>query len=274
MLRGPQTPGELKQRTERLHPFADLAAIEDTLLGLIDRELVRALERRPGQKEQRYQQLLGGEPTEDAPAAAARRPPRSRTASGGWRPRWPRLRRELDALKAELGAVTRPPAAPLGGGAPDPERHRARAVLRPGLRLRDHPGLAPAARAPDLGGRGPVGADAAGRLVVVELHDLADQRARPRRRSPVRLLMIALMLASLLMAIAIPEAFGDRALLFAGAYVAIQVGRTAFLTFVARPRRHARARRGPASILIWFVAAGVFWIAGALADGPRARCCG
>ena len=49
----------------------------------------------------------------------------------------------------------------------------------------------------------------------------------------VRLLLIGLMLASFLMAIAIPEAFGDRALLFAGAYVAIQVGRHTFLTFAA-----------------------------------------
>lgn len=49
----------------------------------------------------------------------------------------------------------------------------------------------------------------------------------------VRLLLIALMLASLLMAIAIPDAFGDKALLFAGSYVAIQVGRHSFLTWVA-----------------------------------------
>jgi hypothetical protein len=65
MLRGPQTPGELKQRTERLHGFADLTAIEQMLDVLIERELVARLPRRPGQKEQRYVQLLdGGEPTE------------------------------------------------------------------------------------------------------------------------------------------------------------------------------------------------------------------
>ncbi|HYJ00411.1 MAG TPA: YceH family protein [Thermoleophilaceae bacterium] len=77
MLRGPQTPGELKQRTDRLHSFADLTAIEETLDRLIDRELAARLPRRPGQKEQRYVQLLdGGEPDEDgstqrAPAALA-----------------------------------------------------------------------------------------------------------------------------------------------------------------------------------------------------------
>jgi uncharacterized protein len=59
MLRGPQTPGELKQRGERMHAFADLAAVHDTLSRLIARALVAELERRPGQKEERYTQLLG-----------------------------------------------------------------------------------------------------------------------------------------------------------------------------------------------------------------------
>ena len=61
MLRGPQTPGELKQRTERLHPFSSLDEVEAVLGGLIERELVVHLERRPGQKEARYAQLLGGD---------------------------------------------------------------------------------------------------------------------------------------------------------------------------------------------------------------------
>jgi low temperature requirement protein LtrA len=82
----------------------------------------------------------------------------------------------------------------------------------------------------------------------------------------VRLLLIAMMLASLLMAIAIPDAFGDKALLFAASYVAIQVGRHTFLTFVAaEPGTIERQRAG--RILTWFVAAGVLWIAGALAEG-------
>src|SRR3954454_17518673 len=83
----------------------------------------------------------------------------------------------------------------------------------------------------------------------------------------VRLLLIGLMLASFLMAVAMPEAFGDRGLLFAGAYVAIQVGRHTFLSFVAAgPGTVERARA--TRILIWFLAAGVPWIAGGLADGP------
>jgi uncharacterized protein len=61
MLRGAQTPGELKQRTERLHPFASLKEIDDVLEHLIERELVTRLPRSPGQKETRYEQLLGGE---------------------------------------------------------------------------------------------------------------------------------------------------------------------------------------------------------------------
>ena len=82
----------------------------------------------------------------------------------------------------------------------------------------------------------------------------------------VRLLLLGLMLASLVMAIAIPDAFGDRALLFAGSYVAIQVGRHTFLTFAAAARGTIeRTRAG--RILIWFVVAGALWIAGGIADG-------
>jgi low temperature requirement protein LtrA len=82
----------------------------------------------------------------------------------------------------------------------------------------------------------------------------------------VRVLLIGLMLAAFAMAIAIPGAFGDRALLFAASYVAIQVGRHGFLTFVAaEPGTIERERAG--RILTWFVAAGVLWIAGALAGG-------
>jgi uncharacterized protein len=64
MLRGPQTPGELKQRTERLHPFASLDEIDVTLERLVGRELAARLPRRPGQKEARHEQLLGGEVAE------------------------------------------------------------------------------------------------------------------------------------------------------------------------------------------------------------------
>src|SRR3954451_9128215 len=82
----------------------------------------------------------------------------------------------------------------------------------------------------------------------------------------VRLLVLAIMFASLVMAVAIPEAFGSRALLFVGAYVAIQIGRHAFLTFVVADR-DSQEREPALHILIWFCAAGAFWVAGALAGG-------
>jgi uncharacterized protein len=60
LLRGPQTLGELKQRTERMHGFADLAAVQEVLGRLTERGLGRWLDRQPGQKEGRYEQTLGG----------------------------------------------------------------------------------------------------------------------------------------------------------------------------------------------------------------------
>jgi uncharacterized protein YceH (UPF0502 family) len=61
MLRGAQTPGELKGRTERLEGFADLAAVQEVLERLIGRGFVIRHPRRPGQKEDRYEQVLGGD---------------------------------------------------------------------------------------------------------------------------------------------------------------------------------------------------------------------
>jgi uncharacterized protein len=64
MLRGPQTPGELKTRTERLYPLSTLADVEGVLTRLIERELAERLPRRPGQKEERFVQLVGGDAAE------------------------------------------------------------------------------------------------------------------------------------------------------------------------------------------------------------------
>ena len=71
MLRGGQTPGELKSRSERLHPFADLAALQATLERLIERELVAQLPRRPGQKEERYVHRLSDDDAREPVFAAA-----------------------------------------------------------------------------------------------------------------------------------------------------------------------------------------------------------
>jgi uncharacterized protein len=72
MLRGPQTPGELRGRTERMHRFEDLTDVQSTLQKLMTREepLVKVLPRQPGTKEARYAHLLCGEqPGWDAPPA-------------------------------------------------------------------------------------------------------------------------------------------------------------------------------------------------------------
>ena len=78
VLRGPQTPGELRGRTERLYAFDDLAAVEAALHRLTERDppLVRQLPRQPGTKESRWAHLLAGEveawePPPSAPHAAA-----------------------------------------------------------------------------------------------------------------------------------------------------------------------------------------------------------
>jgi uncharacterized protein len=60
MLRGAQTPGELKQRAERLHPFDSIVDVERALAELVNRELVARQPRRAGQKEERYSHVLDG----------------------------------------------------------------------------------------------------------------------------------------------------------------------------------------------------------------------
>jgi uncharacterized protein len=103
MLRGAQTPGELKQRADRMHSFADLSAVHATLERLIDRRLVIRLERRPGQKEERYTQLLAAEAQEDAdpgtPTTAAA--PEDTPGSG----EMDRLRERVERLEVEMAGL-------------------------------------------------------------------------------------------------------------------------------------------------------------------------
>ena len=99
MLRGAQTPGELKTRTERLHRFAGMDELGETLEHLIERELVVRLERRPGQREERYRHLLvGGE----APDGEEAEPIPQQIASEGVEERLERLESEVAELRAEL----------------------------------------------------------------------------------------------------------------------------------------------------------------------------
>ena len=86
----------------------------------------------------------------------------------------------------------------------------------------------------------------------------------PEQRT-VRLVLIIAMVASLLMSSSIPEAFGDRGLLFAVAYVVLQVGRSLFIIWAARDNEMLRTNF--VRLVTWSIAAGVLWIAGALASG-------
>jgi hypothetical protein len=70
LLRGPQTPGELKARSERMASLGSLAELEQVLQTLTEREYVRRIGRRPGQKEDRFEHLLGGAGSGDGPVAA------------------------------------------------------------------------------------------------------------------------------------------------------------------------------------------------------------
>jgi uncharacterized protein YceH (UPF0502 family) len=118
LLRGPQTLGELKLRTERMHPFADLATVESTLERLTGRRLGHWLERRPGQKEARYTHSLGedgGQSPQPAatPGAAAVEPREagdgaaSEDTGGDLSIEVAALRRDVEALRDEVARLRR-----------------------------------------------------------------------------------------------------------------------------------------------------------------------
>ena len=109
MLRGAQTPGELRQRTERLHRFPDHDSLEEVLSQLGERDYVRRLERRPGQKEQRYELLTDTEDDatpepEPSPPPATSPPPPSDARLARLEQEVAQLRAELDELRSQLGA--------------------------------------------------------------------------------------------------------------------------------------------------------------------------
>jgi uncharacterized protein YceH (UPF0502 family) len=96
-LRGPQTPGELRGRTERLYRFDGLEAVESVLHRLIDREspLVKKLPRLPGTKESRYAHLLAGDVEAGVELSAA-------PEAGRETERLARLESEVAALRKEV----------------------------------------------------------------------------------------------------------------------------------------------------------------------------
>lgn len=107
-LRGEQTPGELKQRTERMQAFDGIAGLQDCLTGLIDKGFVSELARRPGQKEERFKHNLSDdldpadvpEGAELPPQSAAVVPPPPRRDE-----RMDKLEAEVLALRTELSAL-------------------------------------------------------------------------------------------------------------------------------------------------------------------------
>ena len=110
MLRGPQTPGELKSRTERMHAFGDLGEIEDTLERLIGRELAARIGRRPGQKEDRYEHRLGGGADGPAPAEPPAAEPVPAPADGGLEARVAELETAVEELRDRVAELAGRPA--------------------------------------------------------------------------------------------------------------------------------------------------------------------
>lgn len=102
LLRGPQTPGELRSRTQRLAEFRDTGAVEATLGQLENHEsgpLVMRLEREPGKRESRYRHLLGtDEPGEES--AEIPRPAAERVRGDSLEERVAALEREVEALRS------------------------------------------------------------------------------------------------------------------------------------------------------------------------------
>ena len=98
LLRGPQTVGELRERTGRLFEFSNVAEVNETLDGLTHRDepLVVKLERQPGQKEARYAHLLSGEVTQAAVAPTANIPRSDRIGE---------LENKIEAMQSELTAL-------------------------------------------------------------------------------------------------------------------------------------------------------------------------
>jgi len=108
LLRGPQTPGELRSRSGRLHTFADNSDVVVALTGLIEREggpLLVKLPRRPGRKDSEYMHLFSG--PVDVEAWASEAPPERKSSSpsgvADLEERVSRLEAELAAIKEQLG---------------------------------------------------------------------------------------------------------------------------------------------------------------------------
>ena len=110
LLRGPQTPGELRSRAERMHRFDDLGQVQSTLQRLAQREptVVKMLSRQPGTKEARYAHLLSGDVQIRAPEEASEAAVTQSTADGE---RISRLENEVATLQNEVANLKQQLAA-------------------------------------------------------------------------------------------------------------------------------------------------------------------
>jgi uncharacterized protein YceH (UPF0502 family) len=102
MLRGPQTLGELKARSERMHRFDTLDDVQGTLDSLAQRELAARQPRRPGQKEDRFAQLLGGTEEEQPQPVVTAEPPVEPDRVGALERRVEQLERQIAELARRL----------------------------------------------------------------------------------------------------------------------------------------------------------------------------
>jgi uncharacterized protein YceH (UPF0502 family) len=107
LLRGPQTPGELRGRTERMYRFEALEDVQSAIQKLMDRQppLARVLPRQPGTKESRYMHLLSGDTAPEYVQAIASASPRS--SSNDAQERISNLENELALLRSEIAQLRR-----------------------------------------------------------------------------------------------------------------------------------------------------------------------
>jgi uncharacterized protein YceH (UPF0502 family) len=108
MLRGAQTPGELRTRSERLHRFGDGEELDEALGRLMERGLAERLERRPGQREERYAHLLGAEgpaPAEEGPRSERGQTEEPPPVREGTEERLRRIEGQIAELRAAVQAL-------------------------------------------------------------------------------------------------------------------------------------------------------------------------
>ena len=108
LLRGPQTVGELKDRTQRMYNFDDLASVEVCLDHLIERQpepLVAKLARQPGTREPRYAHLLSGEVRPCGARSSSRHPFRHSATQDTSTERMAKMESDIDELRSEVGEL-------------------------------------------------------------------------------------------------------------------------------------------------------------------------